>query len=58
MDNLKSFLLTKIPGKQFDIAVIAAGKTLVLNSELTLKEVREHFWDGDNDLVLHFQEGQ
>lgn len=58
MKNLKSFLLTKIPGKhEFKLSIAASDKTVVLNQELTLKEVREHFWDGNGDLVLYFKEG-
>jgi len=57
MSNLKSFLLTKIPGKhEFELSIVASGKSVALNQELTLKEVREHFWDGNGDLVLFFKE--
>jgi len=57
MKNLKSFLLTKIPGNhEFEFSIAASDKTVVLNQELTLKEVREHFWDGNDDLVLYFKE--
>lgn len=39
----------------FEIVIINGEKAIILDDQLTLKDVCQHFWDGKSDVTLHFR---
>ena len=39
----------------FEIVIVNGEKAIILDDQLTLKDVCQHFWDGQSDVVLHFR---
>lgn len=59
---MKKFLGLKLSFDSYrnlEIIILAGQdpepKAVLLDDELTLKDVCQHFWDGKNDLVLYFR---
>uniref|UniRef100_A0A7S2H2F0 RING-type E3 ubiquitin transferase n=1 Tax=Octactis speculum TaxID=3111310 RepID=A0A7S2H2F0_9STRA len=59
--HMKKFLAQKLnQGTQsnFDIIVVSSEKAVIMDEQLTLKDVCQHFWDGRSDLILHYRFNQ
>ena len=54
--HMKKFLCMKL-GETcgFEIIIVASGKGVVLDDDLSLRDVCQHFWDGRSDLILHYR---
>mmetsp|Transcript_20907 Transcript_20907/g.48512 ORF Transcript_20907/g.48512 Transcript_20907/m.48512 type:complete len:302 (+) Transcript_20907:140-1045(+) len=39
----------------FEIVIVNGEKAIILDDQLTLKDVCQHFWDGKSDVILHFR---
>lgn len=62
IQHMKKFLGLKLSFESYrnlEIIILAGQdpepKAVLLDDELTLKDVCQHFWDGKNDLVLYFR---
>lgn len=57
MCQLKKFLSLKIDSEatSLDLIVVAGNKGVVLEDQLALHDVCQHFWDGQSDLIVHYR---
>jgi len=57
--HLKSFLRARLNqlGKAFEIMILQGNGAVVLDDDVSLCDVSEHFWNGQEDLNLSYRAG-